>query len=175
MKAVANGTGAHYPQLGASAGNFDHLVPGKAKDVGFFALPGTDPTKDGLTVWPGYALYIPKYVEGDKLEAAKRFVAFNATQPGCDGYVVGTKPQGPFLTPACRLPSQVSQVAKDTQAYFAAGKTSPTLEFESPVKGPALEQICVQVGTGQVDAAQAAALYDQDVKKQTSQLGLPGW
>ena len=66
-------------------------------------------------------------------------------------------------------------MAKDTQAYFTAGKATPALEFKSPIKGPNLEQICIQVGTGQVTAEKAAALYDQDVKKQAQQLGLPGW
>jgi raffinose/stachyose/melibiose transport system substrate-binding protein len=31
------------------------------------------------------------------------------------------------------------------------------------------------VGTGQVDGKKGAELYDQDVKKQAQQLGLPGW
>ena len=84
-------------------------------------------------------------------------------------------PQGPFLSKACKLPADVSQVAKDTQAYFDSGKASPALEFVSPIKGPALEQICIQVGTGQVDGKKGAELYDQDVKKQAQQLGLPGW
>jgi raffinose/stachyose/melibiose transport system substrate-binding protein len=69
----------------------------------------------------------------------------------------------------------VSQVAKDTQAYFSADHVTPALEFKSPVKGPNLEQICIQVGTGQESAQQAAALYDKDVKKQAQQLNLPGW
>ena len=56
-----------------------------------------------------------------------------------------------YLSKACQLPADVSQVAKDTQAYFESGKASPALEFVSPIKGPALEQICIQVGTGQVD------------------------
>ena len=55
-------------------------------------------------------------------------------------------------TKACKLPADVSQVAKDTQAYFDSGKASPALEFKSPIKGPYLEQICIQVGTGQVSA-----------------------
>ena len=96
-------------------------------------------------------MYIPKSVEGDKLEAAKKFIAFAATQEGCDAYATGHPPQGPFLSKACKLPADVSQVAKDTQAYFDSGKASPALEFLSPIKGPALEQICIQVGTGQVD------------------------
>ena len=176
IKAVATGTAAHYPQLGGSANNIENVAPGKSADVGFFALPGDDAANNGMTVWPGTsAFYIPKTVEGDKLEAAKKFIAFAATQEGCDAYASGAPPQGPFLSKACKLPSDVSQVAKDTQAYFESGKASPALEFLSPIKGPALEQICVQVGTGQVSAQEGAELYDQDVKKQAQQLGLPGW
>jgi raffinose/stachyose/melibiose transport system substrate-binding protein len=176
IKAVAEGTAAHYPQLGGVAANIENVAPGKTKDVGFFALPGSDPAQNKLTVWPGTsALYIPKSVEGDKLEAAKKFVEFASTQAGCDAYIEGNPPQGPFLSKACQLPTDVSQVAKDTQAYFDSGAASPALEFKSPIKGPALEQICIQVGTGQVSAKEGAELYDQDVKKQAQQLGLPGW
>ena len=176
MKAVATGTAAHYPQLGGSANNIENVAPGKTNDVGFFALPGEDAATNGMTVWPGTAaMYIPKSVEGAKLEAAKKFVAFAATQEGCDAYAEGAPPQGPFVSTACKLPAEVSQVAKDTQAYFDADKASPALEFLSPIKGPALEQICVQVGTSQVDGKKGAELYDQDVKKQAQQLGLPGW
>ena len=176
VKAVATGTAAHYPQLGATANNIENVSPGKSNDVGFFALPGPDAATNGMTVWPGTAaMYIPKSVEADKLEAAKKFIAFAATAEGCDAYSKGSPPQGPYLSKACKLPAEVSQVAKDTQAYFESGKASPALEFKSPIKGPALEQICIQVGTGQVDAKKGAELYDQDVKKQAQQLGLPGW
>ena len=176
MKAVATGAAAHYPQLGASAANTENVAPGKSNDVGFFALPGNDAAKNGMTVWPGTtAMYIPKSVEGDKLAAAKKLVEFATTQQGCDAYIKGNPPQGPFLSKACHLPSEISQVAKDTQAYFESGNAGPALEFKSPVKGPALEQICIQVGTSQVDAKKGAELYDQDVKKQAQQLGLPGW
>ena len=176
IKAVATGAAAHYPQLGGVGANIENVAPGKSKDVGFFALPGDDASKNNLTVWPGTsAMYIPKSVEGDKLDAAKKLIEFAATQQGCDAIATGNPPQGPFLSKACQLPGEVSQVAKDTQAYFDAGSASPALEFKSPIKGPALEQICVQLGTGQVDAKKAAELYDQDVKKQAQQLGLPGW
>jgi raffinose/stachyose/melibiose transport system substrate-binding protein len=176
LKAVAEGTAAHYPNLGGAAANIENVAPGKGKDVGFFALPGDDAAKNNMTVWPGTsAMYIPKAVEGDRLDAAKKLIEFAATQQGCDAYVKGNPPQGPFLSNACQLPTEVSQVAKDTQAYFEAGTASPALEFKSPIKGPALEQICIQVGTGQVDAKKAAELYDADVKKQAQQLGLPGW
>ena len=64
---------------------------------------------------------------------------------------------------------------KDLAAYIDSGKSSPALEFLSPIKGPNLEQICVAVGTGQMTPEGAAANYDEDVKKQAQQLGLPGW
>ncbi|HJY43303.1 MAG TPA: extracellular solute-binding protein [Propionibacteriaceae bacterium] len=176
IKAIATGTAAHYPQLGGVGANIENVAPGKSNDVGFFALPGNDAAKNGMTVWPGTsAMYIPKSVEGDKLDAAKKLIAFAATQEGCDAYIKGNPPQGPFLSNACKLPADVSQIAKDTQAYFDAGTATPALEFKSPIKGPALEQICIQVGTGQVDGKKGAELYDQDVKKQAQQLGLPGW
>jgi raffinose/stachyose/melibiose transport system substrate-binding protein len=175
IKAVATGTAVHYPQLGNVSANIENVAPGKSKDVGFFPLPGNDAATNGMTIWPGSGLYIPKSVEGDKLEAAKKLAAFMTTQPGCDAYATGAPPTGPFLTTNCKLPADVSQVAKDTQSYIDAGKAGPALEFKSPIKGPALEQICIQVGTGQVDAKEAAELYDQDVKKQAQQLGLPGW
>ncbi|MNL90181.1 hypothetical protein D3C87_2210460 [compost metagenome] len=60
--------------------------------------------------------------------------------------------------------------------YFEdEAKNSPALEFLSPVKGPALEQITVEVGSGIRSAKDGAALYDEDVKKQAKQLNLPGW
>jgi raffinose/stachyose/melibiose transport system substrate-binding protein len=175
IKAVAEGKGVHYPQLGGVSANIENVAPGKSKDVGFFAIPGKDPAKNGLTVWPGAGTYIPKTVEGEKLDAAKKFLAFITSQPGCDAQAKAAPPAGPFLTKDCKLPADVSQVAKDTQAYLEADKATPALEFKSPIKGPALEQICIQVGTGQATAEEGAALYDQDVKKQAQQLNLPGW
>ena len=67
------------------------------------------------------------------------------------------------------------QVVKDLQAYVDQGASSLALEFLSPVKGPALEQICVEVGSGIRKAEPGAKLYDEDVKKQAQQLGLSGW
>ncbi|MGO7624357.1 carbohydrate ABC transporter substrate-binding protein, partial [Rhizobium ruizarguesonis] len=49
------------------------------------------------------------------------------------------------------------------------------LEFVSPIKGPALEQITVEVGSGIRQPADAEKLYDDDVRKQAKQLGLPNW
>ena len=76
----------------------------------------------------------------------------------------------------CHHKWNVPPVVADLLPYFQQqGTTAPALEFISPIKGPNLEQITVEVGSGIRPAAEAAALYDEDVKKQALQLGLPGW
>jgi raffinose/stachyose/melibiose transport system substrate-binding protein len=74
-----------------------------------------------------------------------------------------------------KLPADVPQAVKDLVAYVEKGNVTTALEFQSPIKGPALEQITVEVGSGLRSAPDGAALYDKDVKKQAQQLGLPGW
>ena len=75
----------------------------------------------------------------------------------------------------CTVGDNVPQAVKDMQAYIDGGNSSLALEFLSPVKGPALEQICVEVGSGIRKADVGAKEYDADVKKQAQQLGLSGW
>lgn len=67
-------------------------------------------------------------------------------------------------------------MVKDLTTYIqTSGASSPALEFLSPIKGPNLENITVEVGSGIRSAKAGAAAYDEDVKKQAQQLGLPGW
>ena len=76
---------------------------------------------------------------------------------------------GPYLVKGCTLPADVPPAVNDMLPYFDdGGQTSPALEFLSPVKGPALEQITVEVGSGIRPAADGAALYDEDVESRPS-------
>jgi raffinose/stachyose/melibiose transport system substrate-binding protein len=172
---LAAGKGAHYPMLGVVVGNLAASDPEHINDVGFFGQPGDDAAKDGATLWLPAGLYIPKSTQGAKLEAAKKFVTFVASPEGCDAQTKAFPPAGPYMVKGCDLPADVSAAVKDLVAYVKAGKVTPALEFSSPVKGPALEQITVEVGSGLRSAADGAALYDKDVKKQAQQLGLKGW
>jgi raffinose/stachyose/melibiose transport system substrate-binding protein len=175
LKMLAEGKGAHYPLLTASVPNLLTSNPKEINDVGFFAQPGTDAAKNGLTLWLPPAVYIPKSTEGEKLDAAKKFVAFIATPEGCDVFNKAVPPTGPFLLQGCELPADVPTSIKDLQPYVDEGHATPALEFLSPIKGPALEQITVEVGSGLRPAQSGAELYDKDVQKQAQQLGLPGW
>ena len=175
VKDVATGKGAQYPMLTFAVSTVATLAPENIKDVGFFATPGTDAAKNGVTVWEPAALYIPASNK-DHLDAAKKFVAFVASKQGCDSLNKAGGGTGPYLIKGCTLPADVPPAVADLQNYFNAGDTnSPALEFLSPVKGPSLEQITVAVGSGITTPADGAAQYDEDVKKQAQQLGLAGW
>ena len=137
-------------------------------------MPGDDAAKNGLTVWMPAGLYIPKTAEHP--EEAKKFVAFVASVPGCDSQTKAGGATGPYMVKGCTLPKDVPPAVTDLLPYFEKeDRIAPALEFVSPIKGPSLEQITVEVGSGIRTPADGAALYDEDVKKQAQQLGLPGW
>jgi raffinose/stachyose/melibiose transport system substrate-binding protein len=175
LRYLAQGKGAQYPILSAQLSQLITENPGSENKIGLFAIPGADASKNGLTVWSPSGVYIPTSTTGAKLDAAKKFLAFIASPEGCTSYTVASKPTGPFAVKGCALPPDVPQAVKDMQTYIDAGTSSLALEFLSPVKGPALEQICVEVGSGIRKADAGAKLYDEDVKKQAQQLGLEGW
>jgi raffinose/stachyose/melibiose transport system substrate-binding protein len=172
LRKLAAGEGVHYPMLTFAIDTMVDLDPEAKKNVGFFAMPGSG--DNGLTVWLPGAAYIPKGAK--HADAAKKFLAFIASVPGCDAITKAVQVSGPYLVDGCKIPSDVPTAVSDMLPYFEKeGATSPALEFLSPVKGPALEQITVEVGSGIRKAKDGAALYDQDVKKQAQQLNLPGW
>ncbi|HEY3009241.1 MAG TPA: extracellular solute-binding protein [Micromonosporaceae bacterium] len=176
QRILAEGKGAQYPMLTFAVAGIAANYPDKLKDIGLFALPGDDAAKNGLTVWAPAGVYIPKTTTGAKLDAAKKFLDFIASPDGCTSQAKGAMPSGPWAVKGCTLPADAPQAVKDQLPYFdRQGGSSLALEFLSPIKGPALEQITVEVGSGIRKAQAGAALYDQDVKKQAQQLGLPGW
>uniref|UniRef100_A0A7C4QMI7 Extracellular solute-binding protein n=1 Tax=Schlesneria paludicola TaxID=360056 RepID=A0A7C4QMI7_9PLAN len=173
LQLLAEGKGAHYPMLTFAMGIIAATYPDNVNDIGFFAVPGTDAAKNGATIWMAPGTYIPK--TSQHIEEAKLFLGFIASAEGADAISSAVPPTGPFLIKGVTLPDTVLPAVKDTAAYIDAGKSGPALEFVSPIKGPALEQICVAVGSGQMTAEEGAANYDKDVEKQAQQLGLPNW
>jgi raffinose/stachyose/melibiose transport system substrate-binding protein len=174
MRMVATGEAAHYPMLTFAMATVKQNTPDNINDLGYFALPGPTADKNGLTVWMPSALYIP--AASPNVEAAKGFLDFVASVEGCQAMIGAIGATGPYLIKDCALPADVPPSVADMLPYFQTeGATAPALEFLSPIKGPALEQITVEVGSGIRPAAEATALYDQDVEKQAKQLGLPNW
>ncbi|HEY0471084.1 MAG TPA: extracellular solute-binding protein [Kribbella sp.] len=176
LRMLAQGKGAQYPILSGVVAAMVGTYPNAAKDVGLFAIPADDAAKNGLTVWTPGGVYIPKTTTGAKLDAAKKFLAFIASPDGCKSLATSGAPTGPYAVKGCELPANVPQAIKDMRPYLdKPGASSLALEFLSPVKGPSLSQITVEVGSGIRKAADGAARYDNDVKKQAQQLGLAGW
>jgi raffinose/stachyose/melibiose transport system substrate-binding protein len=174
VRAVANGTAANYPILSGAISAVEQNYPDKLKDVGMFALPAPKAADTRLTVFLASAFYIPKTTTGKKLDAAKKFVAFTQSAKGCSIFLKGGV-SGPFVNSTCSLPSTVPAAVRGLQQYVDNGKSGAALEYVSPLKGPSLPQLTVEVGSGIRSAASGAQLYDEDVKKQAQQLGLAGW
>jgi raffinose/stachyose/melibiose transport system substrate-binding protein len=174
LRQLATGEGAHYPMLTFAISNIQANYPENLNDVGFFAIPGDNAASNGLTVWMPSAVYIAKTSQHQA--EAKKFVAYLASVAGCDSLTKAGAATGPYLVKGCELPADVPAGVADLLPYFQAeGTTAPALEFVSPVKGPNLSQITVEVGSGIRSPEDGAALYDEDVKKQAQQLGLAGW
>lgn len=175
IKMLANGTGAHYPMLTAAVAALAASYPKQLNDVGVFPLPAQKAADTRLTVWMPNALYIPKTTTGAKQDAAKKFIAWANSAQGCAIQAKMSPPSGPYVISSCKLPSNAPTLVKDMQPYFDKKLYTTALEFSSPIKGPNLPNITVQVGSGISTAAAGAKLYDEDVKKQAQQLNLPGW
>jgi raffinose/stachyose/melibiose transport system substrate-binding protein len=174
LKELATGQAAQYPMITVVIPNVEQSNPSQVNDIGYFAMPPDSGTPHA-TVWEAGGAYIPKSTTGAKLTAAEKLVAFINSPTGCDLQNTASLPSGPYAISTCTVPSNAPALVADEATYQTAGKTGLALEFISPIKGPNLEKILVQVGSGITKAAAGAALYDNDVKAQAQQLGLPGW
>jgi raffinose/stachyose/melibiose transport system substrate-binding protein len=174
LKLLATGQAAHYPMITAVIGNVMQSNPAQVNDIGFFAMP-TDSGTPRATVWEAGGAYIPKSTTGDKLAAAEKLVAFINSPAGCNIQNTSGTVAGPYAISSCKVPANAPALVTDEQKYQSRKQTGLALEFISPIKGPNLEKILVQVGSGISTAQAGAALYDQDVVQQAQQLGLPGW
>jgi raffinose/stachyose/melibiose transport system substrate-binding protein len=170
---LAEGEGAHWAILTQALSSINTNYPDKIDDIGVFGIPGDDPNNHGLTVWIANGLYI--YKNTPNAELAKQWVDFYVSQEGVNIYSAARKPDGPFSIRGITLPADSYAGVKEMIPYFDDGKTDVALEFESPVKGPNLEQICIEVFSGVTTPQAAAEAYDQDVQKQAVQLNLAGW
>lgn len=173
LKMLAEGTGVQYPMLTHAVDALAANYPDKVKDIGVFPVPSDDASINGFTVWMPSALYINK--KSKNVDAAKKFLDFLISPDGMKVYMTKSKANGPYVIKGVNVPDDAYDGIKEMQPYFDSGKTAPALEFVSPVKGPNLESLLIEVGTGQKSPADGAADYDKDVRKQAQQLNLPGW
>jgi raffinose/stachyose/melibiose transport system substrate-binding protein len=173
LAAVATGTAANYPMLGFAQATIATNFPANVNDVGFFGIPGDSAGKNGMTVWEPPALYAPANTKHPA--EVKQFMAFVASTEGCDAITAVLGVTGAYPVKGCTLPDTAPKIVADMLPYFESKNISPALEFLSAVKGPNLQQITVEVGSGIRTGESGAELYDADAAKQAKQLGIPGW
>lgn len=173
LKMLAEGTGAHLPMISFALANINQNHPDKINDIGVFAQPGDSAEKNGMTIWMPAGFYINK--NSENTDDAKKWFEVFLSPEGTEAFLSKTNAEGPMLVKDAELPDNVFPAVKDMLPYFESGKTTPALEFLSPIKGPSLEQITTEVGSGITSAKEGAKLYDKDVEKQAKQLGIKGW
>lgn len=173
LKMLVDGKGVQYPILSNALSNIYSLYPDQISNIGAFGQPGDDAEKHGITIWEPTSIYIS--AQSPNQEAAKRFLAYYISKEGIADYASKVRPDAPYAIKGMQLPTDAYPAVQDIQKYFDDKKTALALEFESPVKGTSMEQICVECGSGLTTPEKAAAAYDKDVEKQAVQLGLKGW
>jgi raffinose/stachyose/melibiose transport system substrate-binding protein len=173
LNLLPEGKIAHYPMLSFALATIAADHPDQINDIGYFGQPGTDASKNCSSIWMPGGSYVAATTKHP--EEAMLFQEFLASKEGSDTITAAVPPQGPYVTKDAVLPDTVMPAVKDINAYITNNKAAPALEFLSPLKGPSLEQITVAVGSGLTKAEDGAKQYDEDVKKQAQQLGLPGW
>lgn len=173
LRMLAEGEAAHYPMLTFALQALAENYPEQIDNIGFFGQPGSDATDHGLTLWMPGSIYANK--DSEHVDAAKQWMEYFVSEEGLNTYMSVMKANGPYVITGVELPEDAYEAVKDMASYIEAGKVAPALEFLSPLKGPTLEQITVEVGLGMVSPEEGADKYDRDVERQAQQLGIEGW
>ena len=103
MKLLARRPGRPLPD--ADLRDLDHcreLAEAK-NDIGFFAQPGADAAKNGVTIWMPAGTYIPKTTKN--LDVAKDFLAFIASVAGAEAVTAKVTPPARSWSRARRSPT----------------------------------------------------------------------
>lgn len=173
LNMLLDGRGAHYPMLAFALPAMAGMNPEHINDIGFFPQPGDAPDSNGITLWMPANISISK--DSKNIEAAKQWMDFFLSEEAIKIAMAIEPPAGVYMVKGIEMPAEIYPAVQDMLPYLESGNSFAALEFLSPIKGPNLPQICVEVGIGVTTPEEAAAKYDKDVKKQAKQLGLAGW
>ena len=171
VEMLAEGKGGHWFILTQCLSNVYSLYGAEAVDsLGIFGVPA-DEGDAGLVVWMPTSMYANR--NSENLDTVLRFFEFYLSDEALDAFVAAQPPDGPFCVKDYQAPrAGYRAVEEDMQAYFDAGLTHMAMEFETAVKGANCMGICVEAASGQINAEEAARMYDEDCLKQAIQLGL---
>ena len=171
VEMLAEGKGGHWFILTQCLSNVYSLYGKEAADsLGIFGVPA-DEGDTGLVIWMPTSMYANK--NSENLDAVLRFFEFYLSDEALDAFVSAQLPEGPFCVKGYEAPEAAYRaVSEDMQTYFDRGLTHIAMEFETALKGANCMSICVEAASGQINAEEAARMYDEDCLKQAIQLGL---
>lgn len=173
---LAEGKGAHYCLLTRELVNvLAANYPDAIGDIGFFATPGNDPDKTGITVWMPHSWYIAKNASEDVKTALKLWMTYVTSQEGLDAYFEKQSMAGPVMVKGARYPTDMYECVKEAISYYDNGSWYPAQEFVTPIKGASTPNICVEAASGAISPEEAVQQIDDDNAKVAIQLGLEGW
>ncbi|MCB2010803.1 MAG: carbohydrate ABC transporter substrate-binding protein [Geminicoccaceae bacterium] len=173
LAALADGRAAHYPMHDFGLEVLHDMAPEALETIGFFPVPPDEAGTAGLTLWMPPALYVPK--SGNNLMNVLDFLDFVAGPKGCAIVARSVRKIRPLIAD-CGPHVDVPPALRNLDRYLLDPQRHTfALEFLTPLKGPSLEQICIALGLGVIDAGEAARRYDRDIERRALELGLDGW
>lgn len=141
--------------------------------IGYFAVPGDNPDDMGATVWMPHGYYIA--ANSKNVENAKLWQEFVTTEEAIQLYAENASPMGAFMIDDVDVGDNLRPAIQDTLVYVNDGQFSAAMEFLCPVKGTNMQQICVQIGSGEITPEEGVEALHEDNIKSAQQLALPGW
>ena len=164
-----NGSLGHLIQFTSRIPEWNKTYGEEINKVGFFALPGDTREETGLTAWPSNGIY--GYKKSKNIEAIMAFMEWYITDEGLDVLTSFYSPVGVFHT-GYEPKGQVMELVQDVRRYYMDGKATPALEYLTPIKGINCSRICSALGSGRINAEEAAEAYDEECRKMALQMGL---
>jgi hypothetical protein len=174
LKMLANGEATQYPMLTQVMNTVATNHPDQVNDIGFFALPGKDASKNGATVWMPLAFFIPK--TSKHIDVAKDFFAFVASTAGTDAITAKVTPADPYLIKGAKLPENVLPFVNDLNGYIDSGNTYPAVvDAEGAVVRHATHQVTLDVsGVGKLLAIGSANPVSEELYLGTERAAYEG-
>ena len=114
--------------------------------MGGIEVESIEPAAPAFTgVVVGEVLSVARHPDADKLTVCQVESGNGRLQIVCGASNVRAGMKTPLALEGATLPDDVPPAVQDVQAYIEGGNYGPALEFVSPLKGPSLEQITVEV------------------------------
>lgn len=168
---LIQGSGAHFIIMtGMALPYLYREYPDQIQEIGLFAIPGSNPEEQGITLWPAGGLYINK--KSQNIENALRLFEFLMSEKAVQSALDVMPLTGPLSVTGMNIQTEALPAVKEAMTYMENGRYSTALEYQTIIKGDICPSLTRMVALGQMTAENAAQEYDADCRKQAILLGL---